>query len=67
MRQREATGDQPDTDHALTYRRLRRDLLAVERAELDRLYETGAISDATRRRIQRVLDLEDASLAADEP
>jgi len=39
-------------------RQLRRDLLDVENAELDRLYHDGAITDATRRRIQRSLDLE---------
>jgi CPA1 family monovalent cation:H+ antiporter len=44
------------------YRDLRRELLAVESAELTRLYETGAITDATRRRIQRTLDLESAGL-----
>jgi CPA1 family monovalent cation:H+ antiporter len=45
-----------------TYRQLRRDLIAVELAELGRLYETGEISDRTRRRLQRSLDLEDAGL-----
>lgn len=44
------------------YHQLRRDLLDVENAELDRLYSEGAISDATRRRIQRLLDLEHAGL-----
>ena len=44
------------------YHQLRRDLLDVESAELDRLYSDGAISDATRRRIQRSLDLEYAGL-----
>ena len=43
---------------ASIYRQLRRDLLDVENAELDRLYHDGAITDATRRRIQRSLDLE---------
>ena len=44
------------------YRTLRRDLLAVQSLELARLYESGRISDATRRRIQRDLDLEEAGL-----
>jgi len=48
------------------YRQLRRDLLALESAELNRLYDTGVITDATRRRIQRLLDLEDTGLD-DEP
>jgi hypothetical protein len=52
---------------ASIYRRLRRDLLAVESAELDRFYRTNAITDATRRRIQRLLDLEHAGLGEDEP
>jgi Na+/H+ antiporter len=44
------------------YRTLRRDLLAVQALELARLYESGRITDATRRRIQRDLDLEEAGL-----
>lgn len=44
------------------YRQLRRDLFEVENAELDRLYHDGTISDVTRRRIQRSLDLEHAGL-----
>jgi CPA1 family monovalent cation:H+ antiporter len=44
------------------YRTLRRDLLAVQSLELARLYEAGRITDATRRRIQRDLDLEEAGL-----
>ncbi|HZS20449.1 MAG TPA: Na+/H+ antiporter [Pseudonocardiaceae bacterium] len=47
---------------ASTYRQLRRELLDVENAELDRLYHDGTISDVTRRRIQRSLDLEHAGL-----
>ncbi|MFI2202894.1 Na+/H+ antiporter [Streptomyces sp. NPDC020192] len=45
------------------YRQLRRDLIAVETAELQRLYDAHAISDTTRRRLQRALDLEEARLA----
>ena len=52
---------------ASIYRQLRRDLLDVENAELDRLYHDGAISDVTRRRIQRSLDLEHAGLGEGPP
>ncbi|MGI5377080.1 cation:proton antiporter [Streptomyces sp. CA-251387] len=45
------------------YRQLRRDLIAVEATELQRLYDTHAISDTTRRRLQRSLDLEEARLS----
>jgi hypothetical protein len=41
-----------------TYRQLRRELLDIESAALTGLYETGAITGITRRRIQRTLDLE---------
>ncbi|MGW7008506.1 Na+/H+ antiporter [Streptomyces sp. NPDC054933] len=44
------------------YRALRRMLIAAESAELQRLYAANKISDTTRRRIQRALDLEDAGL-----
>lgn len=44
------------------YRELRRDVLSVQRAELGRLFDAGTIGDATRRRIERGLDLEDAGL-----
>jgi CPA1 family monovalent cation:H+ antiporter len=49
----------PDTEPgALTERQLRGDLIAAENAELSRLFETGTISAASRRRLQRNLDLE---------
>lgn len=51
---------------AEAYRRLRRELLAVEGSELDRLYQAGEISDHTRRRIQRTLDLEHAGLGEED-
>jgi len=65
----EATdGNNPSTTSlGATYRQLRRDLLHAESNELLRLFETGVISDSTRRRIQRRLDLEEASIADDEP
>jgi CPA1 family monovalent cation:H+ antiporter len=44
------------------YRDLRRTLIGVQTHELQRLYEVNAVSDTTRRRIQRALDLEDAGL-----
>jgi CPA1 family monovalent cation:H+ antiporter len=47
---------------AASYRKLRRDVLAVQSAELTLLYEKGTISESTRRRQQRALDLEEASL-----
>jgi CPA1 family monovalent cation:H+ antiporter len=47
---------------ARTERELRGDLITAESAELSRLYDTGTISAATRRRLQRTLDLETARL-----
>lgn len=44
------------------YRLLRRDLIRVEAVELQRLYDDHRISDTTRRRLQRSLDLEEARL-----
>lgn len=41
-----------------TERELRGDVIAAEHAELSRLYDAGTISAATRRRLQRNLDLE---------
>ena len=58
-------GDEPHDSLAPVYRRLRRDLLAVERAELHRLYDVGTIGDTTRRRVEHLLDLEDAALGQD--
>ncbi|MGP9023076.1 Na+/H+ antiporter [Streptomyces sp. BR1] len=45
------------------YRQLRRHLIVEESAELQRLYDDHRISDTTRRRLQRSLDLEEARLA----
>jgi CPA1 family monovalent cation:H+ antiporter len=47
---------------ARTERELRGDLITAESAELSRLYDAGTISAATRRRLQRNLDLETARL-----
>jgi Na+/H+ antiporter len=57
--------DRSDDLTTSVYRSVRRDLLATESAELNRLYQDGSISDATRRRLQRILDLEDAALGDD--
>src|SRR4029077_13178946 len=43
-------------------RRLARELLAVERRELMRLRDEGAISDGVMRRVQRELDFEELLL-----
>jgi CPA1 family monovalent cation:H+ antiporter len=60
----ETNGTGAATESAdLVYRQLRRDLISVETAELQRLYDDHLISDTTRRRLQRSLDLEDARLA----
>ncbi|MCX4596610.1 Na+/H+ antiporter [Streptomyces sp. NBC_01549] len=60
----QAYGDGTPTESAdLTYRQLRRDLITVEETELQRLYDQHRISDTTRRRLQRSLDLEEARLA----
>ncbi len=56
-----AGAEEPDATGPVL-RRLRRDLIAVEAAELTRLYEDGTIGAATRRRLQRRLDLEETSL-----
>ena len=48
-----------------TYRRLRRDIVTVQSNELARMYTDGEISEATRRRLQRQLDLEDARFSDD--
>lgn len=45
------------------YRRVRRDMMAAERAALLRLRDEGEIDDAILRALQRELDLEDALLA----
>ncbi|MDQ2727489.1 MAG: cation:proton antiporter, partial [Actinomycetota bacterium] len=52
--------DEPEAEAA--YRGLRRQLIAVESDELDRLHRRGDVDDATRQRLQRALDLEDAGL-----
>lgn len=63
----DASGDHPETGTppegtAAAYRALRQAVIAAETAELQRLYADNEISDVTRRRLQRALDLEDAGL-----
>lgn len=58
--------DEPSDSSSTAYRELRLDLLAIETAELNRLFNEGSITDPTRRRIQRILDLEQAGLHEDE-
>jgi NhaP-type Na+/H+ or K+/H+ antiporter len=50
----------------LTDRDLRRELNAAENAELARLYDDGTISQGTRQRLQRSLDLEAARFGDDQ-
>ncbi len=58
--------DAGQTPAALTaYRLVRRDLIEVEQGELDRLHAAGEITDRTRRRLRRMLDLEDVTLGGD--
>ncbi|QMU76670.1 Na+/H+ antiporter [Streptacidiphilus sp. PB12-B1b] len=46
------------------YRGLRREVIAVQSAELRRLYDQHRVSDATRRALQHDLDLEEAGMGA---
>jgi CPA1 family monovalent cation:H+ antiporter len=56
-------GHLPDGERGrLTERELRGDLVAAENAELARLFDDGTISNTTRQRLQRSLDLELARL-----
>jgi hypothetical protein len=45
------------------YLELRHALLTAQRDELARLHAAGEVGDATRRTIERQLDLEEAGLA----
>jgi len=58
-------GNQAAEPGGLTDRELRRALNAAEHAELSRLYDEGAVTAATRQRLQRSLDLEAARLSDD--
>jgi CPA1 family monovalent cation:H+ antiporter len=59
-------GDQLPEPDGMTDRELRRSLNAAENAELARLYDDGTISQPTRQRLQRGLDLEAARLSDDQ-
>ncbi|GAA2250625.1 MULTISPECIES: Na+/H+ antiporter [Kitasatospora] len=57
--------DGPDGGNAeATYRQLRREVIAVQNAELHRLYDEHLVSDTTRRRLQHDLDREEAALGS---
>ncbi|MEZ0069374.1 Na+/H+ antiporter [Streptacidiphilus sp. MAP12-20] len=60
--------EEQSAEHTLmvAHRELRHELIRAEAQELGRLYEERQISDTTRRRIQRALDLEEAGLADEE-
>jgi monovalent cation/hydrogen antiporter len=49
-------------ERSLAFQHFRRELLGAERAALLELRNQGRLSDETRRRIERDLDLEDARL-----
>ena len=51
-----------DVDDRHEHADLRRELLAAERAELQRLERDGGLSYASARQIERQLDLEEAGL-----
>jgi CPA1 family monovalent cation:H+ antiporter len=55
-------GEDDPEERSLAFQRLRRELLGAERAALLELRNQGRLSDETRRRIERDLDLEDARL-----
>jgi monovalent cation/hydrogen antiporter len=58
-----ADGVSPAGDSlAASYLELRREVLGVQNAELQRLYDGHEISDTTRRRLQNDLDREEAGL-----
>jgi monovalent cation/hydrogen antiporter len=62
-RQRLADGRYPATTPGEdAYRRLRREVIDAQAAELARMFREGEISDTTRRTLQHRLDLEEARL-----
>jgi CPA1 family monovalent cation:H+ antiporter len=60
--------EEPDADSTLmaAHRDLRHELIRAEAAELARLYAESRITDATRRRLQRALDLEETGIVEEE-
>jgi Na+/H+ antiporter len=66
LRRIEDAAQEPDGTGApseAAFAALRRELIAVEADALTRMFAEGQIGDTTRRRLQRVLDLEEAGLA----
>lgn len=61
-----AQGDGEIGEITQAFRSLRRDLIAAETAELHRMHAAGEIGEATRRNLQRLLDLEETGLAEQE-
>ncbi|WP_426512072.1 Na+/H+ antiporter [Dactylosporangium sp. McL0621] len=61
LRHRIDARPEPAPEH-IPLQEVRRELIAAELRELDRLYAEGEIGDATRRRLQRRLDLRDTAL-----
>jgi len=59
------TGNQGIPTPSAAYRRLRREMLTAERQVLVRLRDAGRLDDEVQRRIQRELDLEEATLLRD--
>jgi monovalent cation/hydrogen antiporter len=59
------TGSEGIPTPSAAYRRLRREMLTAEREVLVRLRDAGRLDDEVQRRIQRELDLEEATLLRD--
>src|SRR5258708_4617356 len=57
--------DEPDEDHAITYRQLQQEALQAERSTVIGLRNRGEINDEVLRRIERELDLEEQRLAGE--
>src|SRR6185437_5645597 len=52
-------------DTRLAYTADAADLIEIEQGELDQLHAAGTITDRTRRKLQRMLDLEDLTLGGE--
>ncbi|OLR90909.1 Na+/H+ antiporter [Actinokineospora bangkokensis] len=61
----ERLGRQEEEPPSASFRRLRREMLAAERAEFVAARDRGDIDDEILRRVQRELDLEEAALSRD--
>ncbi|WP_042411795.1 Na+/H+ antiporter [Streptacidiphilus carbonis] len=69
LRHSQAQTTDADADHQrdqlpvlLAYHQLRREVIALQSTELQRLYEAHQISDTTRRQLQHDLDLEESGI-----